>query len=144
VSKDKTEKKPAQGTKFYAVILQANGDFGVETFDALDALVSRIKALVDQDVSVFSFSGNLLPVSKPPFRHLLTPWGPKPLFDLQPSELEIDDTGYLGADPIHLADPPVLKQPRGSNLTDTDAPFFDDAEDQSVGVFDDVLPDPDS
>jgi hypothetical protein len=143
--KDKADKQPTKGTKFYAVILQASGDFGVETFDTLDALVNRIKALVNQDVSVFSFAGNLLPVSKPPFRHLLTPWGPKPLFDLQADELEIDDTGYLGIDPIHLADPPILKQPRhNSPVENADDMFFDDAEDQSVGVFDDVLPDPDS
>lgn len=143
--KDKTEKQPAKGTKFYAVILNANGDFGVETFDVLTALVSRIKTLVNQDVSVFSFSGHMLPVSKPPFRHLLTPWGPQPLFDLQADELEIDDTGYLGMDPIHLADPPALKQPRHNTATDSaDEMFFDDAEDQSIGVFDDVLPDPDS
>jgi hypothetical protein len=143
--KDKTDKQPAKGTKFYAVILHANGDFGVETFDALDNLVNRIKALVDKDVSVFSFSGHLLPVSKPPFRHLLTPWGPKPLFDLQPDELEIDDTGYLGADPIHLSDPPALKQPRAPGaIENADDMFFDDAEDQSIGAFDDVLPDPDN
>ena len=150
MSKDKTDKAAAAKpkppvTKFYAAILQANGDFGVESFDTLEALVNRIKALINQDVSVFSFSGQLLPVSKPPFRHLLTPWGPKPLFDLQSDELEIDDTGYLGADPIHLTDPPILKQPRNSVPDSDDAEmFFDDAEDQSIGVFDDVLPDPNS
>lgn len=143
--KDKTEKQPGKGTKFYAVILQANGDFGVETFDSLDPLVTRIKTLVNKDVSVFSFAGHLLPVSKPPFRHLLTPWGPKSLFDMQPEDLEIDDTGYLGIDPIHLTDPPQLKTPTGDkNFADDSAAFFDDSDDPGMGVFDNVLPDPDS
>ena len=147
MSKEKTdkEKQPTKGTKFYAAILHANGDFGVESFDALEQLVSRLKTLIDQDVSVFSFSGHMLPVSKPPFRHLLTPWGPKPLFDVQAEDLEIDDTGYLGIDPIHLSDAPTLKSPgQGREFSDSSDEFFDDSDDPGIGVFDSVLPDPDS
>jgi hypothetical protein len=147
MSKEKIEKEkqPGKGIKFYAAILHASGDFGVEAFDALEQLVSRLKTLIDQDVSVFSFSGQMLPVSKPPFRHLLTPWGPKPLFDVQAEDLEIDDTGYLGIDPIHLSDAPQLRSPNGGkDFSDSSDEFFDDSDEPGVGVFDNVLPDPDS
>jgi hypothetical protein len=82
-------------------------------------------------------------VSKPPFRHLLTPWGAKPLFDIPSDNFAVDDTGYLGIDPIHLADPPELKTPARQNDADQDE-FFDDKDDGGLGVFDNVLPDPDS
>lgn len=139
------EQQPAADTKFYAAILYHDGDYKVEPFDTLDLLVERLKSLIDQDASVFTFAGTQLRVSKPPFRHLLTPWGNKPLFDIAPDVLEADETGYLGCDPIHLADPPELKAPKQSQAFTQDSDeFFDDKEDGGLGVFDSVLPDPDS
>lgn len=130
--------------KFYAVVLHSDGRFSTEEFADSDLLAARLKKLIDQDVSVSCFQGARLPISKPPFRHLLTPWGAKPLFDV-PQELEPDDTGYLGVDPINLQDPPQLKMPPQSRAA-PGAPdeFFDDSDDKVLGVFDDVLPDPDS
>lgn len=149
MSKKKDENKtPAEApeTKFYLVILHPDGDLSLEEHDTLQELVGRIKALVNQDVSVFSFSGTQLRISKPPFRHLITPWGPQPLFELDDKNLEPDDTGYLGSDPIHLADPPVIKTPDASKaLTNSADDFFDDESDATgLGVFDSVLPDPDA
>ncbi len=140
------ETKETAESKFYAVVLQPDGEFKVEEYDDLPALVTRLKALVDRDVSVFSFSGVQLKISKPPFRHLLTPSGPQPLFDVNSDNLEPDDTGYLGVDPIHLANPPTLKSPDISKALsqDPDEFFDDDSGETGLGVFDSVLPDPDS
>jgi hypothetical protein len=129
--------------KFYAAVLHPDGDYRVEQFDSVDELVTRLKDLIDRDVSVFTFAGTQLRVSKPPFRHLLTPWGAKPLFDIPSDNFTVDDTGYLGLDPIHLADPPELKTPLREHNTEQDE-FFDDKDDGGLGVFDSVLPDPDS
>lgn len=136
--------QPPEGTKFYAAILYPDGEYKVEEFVDLAGLVSRMKELIDKDVSVFTFAGTQLKVSKPPFRHLLTPWGQQPLFAL-PQEMEPDETGYLGMDPIHLTDPPQLKVPKQKqSFADDSDEFFDDKEDNSLGVFDNILPDPDS
>jgi hypothetical protein len=139
---DKPDKQLKE-IKFYAAILYPDGEYKVEQFDTPDALANRLKSLVDKDVSVFNFAGVQLKVSRPPFRHLLTPWGAKPLFDSNTTELEPDDTGYLGADFIHLSDPPPLSVPKQNKAGGNDE-FFDDKEDAGMGVFDDILPDPDS
>lgn len=141
---DETDDTTETPDKFYAVVLHSDGRFATEEFDDVDALSARLKTLIDQDVSVSCFMGARLPLSKPPFRHLLTPWGPRPLFDV-PQTLEPDDTGYLGVDPINLQEPPQLKLPN-QKRPGTGAPdeFFDDSDDKVLGVFDDVLPDPDS
>lgn len=133
----------AQGP-FYAVILTSDGVFTTEEFETREALVVRLKQLIDQDVSVACFSGVRLAISKPPLRHLLTPWGNDPLFEL-PEELEPDETGYLGVDPIALQDPPSLKMPTQNRpAPGASDEFFDDSNDSALGVFDSVLPDPDS
>jgi hypothetical protein len=130
--------------KFYAAILHADGTYTVEEFIELAQLVARVTALIDHDVSVFSFAGTRLQISKPPFRHLLTPWGPQPLFAPPAENLEPDETGYLGLDPIHLEGPPEIKaaqSPKGNAQSDE---FFQDDDDNVLNVFDNALPDPDS
>lgn len=129
--------------KFYAVVLNAAGDYFVETFDTLDDLRARMAALVDSDVSAFSFVGQQLKVSKPPYRHLLTPWGDKPLFEI-PETLEPDESGYLGADPTHLEAPPEMPVQRRPGVAAGDDEFFPEDNDNAFNVFDRMLPDPDS
>lgn len=129
--------------KFYAVVLNAAGDYGVETFDTLEELRARMAALVNSDVSAFSFVGQQLKISKPPYRHLLTPWGDKPLFAI-PETLEPDESGYLGADPAHLESPPDLAVQRRPAAADSDEEFFPEDNDNAFNVFDRMLPDPDS
>jgi hypothetical protein len=129
---------------YYAVILSPEGDFNVEAFDTLEKLTARLKELVNKDVSVFSFAGVRLNISKPPFRHLLTPWGNMPLFDVATDALEPDETGYLGVDPIHLESPPEIKTPAAPKSSVNSGDFFSDEDDGSLNVFDSVLPDPDS
>ncbi|NBT75195.1 hypothetical protein EBZ80_18575 [bacterium] len=129
---------------YHAVVLRADGELGVESFDTRDELVARIKALVDHDVTVFSFAGIRLNISKPPFRHLLTPWGNLPLFDIPKESLEPDDTGYLGFDPIHLEAPPEIKTPGAQKSSVNTGDFFSDEDDNALNVFDNILPDPDS
>lgn len=129
--------------KFYAAILDIEGEYTVEEFDTLDALVARIKSLVNQDVSVFSFCGTQLKISKPPARHLMTPWGNKPLFDINDA-LEVDEKGYLGADPIYLHEPPQINVPASKQKQPENADDFFDDGDNVLGVFDSVLPDPDA
>jgi len=129
---------------YYAVILSPEGDFRVEEFDTLEKLSARLKELVNRDVSVFSFAGVRLNISKPPFRHLLTPWGNMPLFDISADSLEPDETGYLGVDPVHLESPPEIKTPSAPKSSVNSGDFFSDEDDGSLNVFDSVLPDPDS
>lgn len=145
---DDTSEKTDSGAEapghYYAAILTHDGEFKVEDFDSLAALVVRLKELVDKDVSVFSFAGVRLNISKPPFRHLLTPWGNLPLFDIQSDKLEPDDTGYLGVDPVHLEAPPEIKTPGAQKSSVNSGDFFSDEDDGALNVFDGVLPDPDS
>lgn len=129
--------------KFYAAILDVEGEYSVEEFETLDALVSRIKSLVNQDVSVFSFCGAQLKISKPPARHLMTPWGNKPLFDIN-ENLEVDEKGYLGSDPVYLQEPPQIRVPTTKQKQPENADDFFDDGDNVLGVFDSVLPDPDA
>lgn len=131
---------------YYAVVLHPDGVFGVEKFDDIDALTTRLKTLIDHDVSVACFEGARLPISKPPFRHLQTSDGKwLPLFDINAKNLEPDDTGYLGVDPIIMQAPPQIKLGKGVPVTqNTDDEFFDDTADNVLNVFDEILPDPDS
>lgn len=135
---------PELPVSYFAVVLHSDGAFVTEQFDSITALVSRLRELVNKDVSVSCFAGARLAISKPPLRYLMTPDGNHALFEM-PREPEPDDTGYLGVDPIHMGDPPQLKMPQGARPT-TGAPdeFFDDSNDNVMGVFDNVLPDPDS
>lgn len=144
MSTNEEKAQPPAGTKFYAAILHADGKYVVEEFDSQDALAARLRWLVDKDVSVFSFAGTQLKISKPPFRYLLTPWGNLPLFAQPTDTLEPDDTGYLGLDPIHLEDPPEIKMPAPPKAAHQSDEFFSDDGDNVLNVFDNVLPDPDS
>ena len=139
-----TPKTDAKPEHYYAVILTPEGDFKVEEFDTLDKLTARLKELVNRDVSVFSFAGVRLNISKPPFRHLLTPQGNLPLFDISADSLEPDETGYLGVDPVHLEAPPEIKTPSAPKSSVNSGDFFSDEDDGSLNVFNSVLPDPDS
>lgn len=131
-----------RANKFYAAVLQTTGEYVVHEFEQLSALVAFLRDLVDHDASVFCFSGVQLKISKPPFRYLITPDGPQPLFELPSSqELEADDTGYLGVDPVHFEDPPQIQSPRPVAANSDE--FFSD-DDDGVGIFDSALPDPDN
>lgn len=146
--KDEAPEAPAEESpkiSFYAAVLLSDGTFVAEEYPTLDALVVRLKQLIDEDVSVFVFQGGRLPISKGPLRHLLVPGGaPIPLYSV-PEELEPDDTGYLGVDPIHLGDPPQLRVPaQGRPTTSQQDEFFDGDGGNILGAFDSVLPDPDS
>ena len=135
--------QPVPDTIFGAVVLTSAGEFTTETFDTLDALVTRLIELVDKDVSVSCFAGQPLPISKPPFRHVLTPWGNKPLFVLPSAELEADDTGYLGVDPIHLAGPAQINV-RPAAQAQVEDEFFDDDSGSALDIFGGPLPDPEN
>lgn len=141
MSDDKQPPALPEPLKFFAAILHATGEYTCETYATLAELVQRVRALADKDVSVFTFAGEQLKISKPPFRHLLTPWGAQPLFEV-PEQFEPDESGYLGLDPILLSDPPEIKSPK-STARNSDE-FFDDDAAQELGVFDNALPDPDS
>jgi hypothetical protein len=130
-------------TNYYVVILHSDGALATEEFEALPDLVARLKALINTDVSVFAFSGTRLQISKPPYRYLLTPEANIALYDV-PEDLEPDDTGYLGVDPTYLETPPEIKAP---NVRTSSAPaneFFSDEDENTINVFDNILPDPDS
>jgi hypothetical protein len=75
---------------------------------------------------------------------LLTPWGNKPLFETD-LQLEVDEQGYLGDDPVYLHSPPQIQVPHhGPQRTPENADEFFDDGDNVMGVFDNVLPDPDN
>jgi hypothetical protein len=129
------------GLAWHVVILDTYGTFSTETYETADALALRLKDLVDRDVSVSCFCGARVQISKPPLRYLMTPQGNIPLFDEQP-DIEPDDTGYLGVDPKHLEDPPVLQPPRAA--TGTADEFFSDDDGDAINIFDSALPDSDA
>lgn len=126
--------------KHHAVILHADGTFTTEEFESADALASRLKALVNCDVSVSCFCGQRLFISKPPLRYLMATAGNIPLFDVD-TEVRPDDTGYLGVDPANLEEPPQLRVERSTPSSDD---FFNDDDEQSINIFDSAMPDPDS
>lgn len=151
MAKEKKETPPeaaeAVGAKisFHAAVLNHDGAYFTQEFATLDELVAYIKTRIDQDVSVFAFRGERLRVSKGPLRYLLVPGSdPIALYET-PEELEPDDTGYLGVDPINLSDPPQLRVPAaGRPTTAQQDEFFDSDSGNILGAFDDALPDPDS
>lgn len=124
------------------VILTPDGEFKTEVFATLDELTARLTELIDKDVSVSCFAGIPLPISKPPFRHLMTPHGNKPLFAAPTDELEADATGYLGVDPIHVFPPASIQAPVKARPAEDE--FFDDEVSDTIDVFNRMLPDPDS
>lgn len=128
--------------KYHAAVLAADGNLTTQSFDTLDELTAHLKTLVDRDVSVACFAGTRLGISKPPFRHLLTPWGPQPLFDAPTDNLEEDESGYLGLDPIHLEGPPTIST-RPAATTSQDE-FFSDEDENAIDIFNTTLPDPDA
>jgi hypothetical protein len=130
--------------RFYAAILTPEGSYTVQDFETLEELQTRIADLVDKDVTVFSFAGVQLKVSKPPFRHLLTPWGAKPLFTVPTENFEEDTTGYLGLDPVHFEAPPQVRVPTAKQSSAAGDEFFSDDGDNVTNIFDTILPDPDN
>jgi len=133
--------------KFYAAVLQADGEYKTHEFSALPELINFVRSLIDHDASVFCFAGTQLKISKPPLRYLLTPWGaPQPLFDVPTVEtLEADDTGYLGVDPVYLEEPPQIKTPaRKTSGPDAADEFFSDDDGDTDNIFSAILPDPDN
>lgn len=130
--------------RYYAAILTADGDYTVQDFDTLEALQARLIELIDRDVTVFSFAGVQLKVSKPPFRHLLTPWGAKPLFAAPTDNFEEDSSGYLGLDPVHLEAPPAVNVAPPRAPSGAGDEFFSDDSDSATNIFDTILPDPDN
>lgn len=127
---------------YHAVILQHDGNFVTETFATLPELATRLKTLIDKDVSVSCFKGTRLQISKPPYRYLITPDANIALWDV-PETIEPDDTGYLGVDPAHLEGPPQIAQPQADPDTQPDE-FFSDDTIEARNIFDDALPDPDT
>jgi hypothetical protein len=137
------EAAEAEKISFHAAVLNHDGTYFTQEFETLAELVAYLKARINQDVSVFAFRGARLKISKPPMRHLLVPGHePIPLFDA-PTDFEEDDTGYLGVDPINLEEPPQLKVPQSNRAPVNDDDMFDD-DSGALGVFDGVLPDPES
>lgn len=129
---------------YHAVILQADGTFTAEVFESAEALAARLKTLVNRDVSVACYRGQRLNVSKPPMRYLMTPTGNIPLFE-SATEIEPDDTGYLGVDPAHLEDPPQLGAAAAQKSgVDPDEFFSDDDAGDTIDIFNNALPDPDN
>jgi hypothetical protein len=144
MAKEKQEQPQLETIKFYAAVLGNDGSYATQEFDTLEELQAKLTELVDKDVSVFSFAGVQLKVSKPPFRHLLTPWGNKPLFAVPTDNLEPDDTGYLGLDPAHLEPPPQVKLPSAQRNSGAADEFFSDEAETVTNIFDTILPDPDN
>jgi hypothetical protein len=132
---------------FYAAVVHPTGEYRTHEFLTIVELSDFVRGLIDRDVSVFCFAGAQLKISKPPLRYLLTPWGPpQPLFEMpKVGELEEDDTGYLGIDPIHFEEPPQIKMPtRSAPQAPVADEFFADDDSGGLDIFDGILPDPDN
>lgn len=130
---------PQPSLQYHIVILESDGDMSKASFASRDELVTKLKTLVNSDVSVVCFRGEFLPISRPPLRYLMLPDGNIPLWD-EPENVE-EDVGvhYMGADPILLEPPSEIKTTR----TTQDDEFFSDAVADVGTIFDDPLPNPD-
>lgn len=138
---DENQPPTLSDIKYYAAVLTSTGALETRSFDTSEALASYLHELIDHDVSVACFAGTKLGISKPPFRHLITPWGSQPLFNQPPSELEEDASGYLGLDPVHLESPPTINvQPSQTAVAEDE--FFSDDNDDTLDIFNSTLPDP--
>jgi hypothetical protein len=129
--------------EFHAAILTADGEFATESFHTAQELAARLRELVDRDVSVSCFHGARLPISKPPYRYLMTKDANLPLW-AAPETIEPDDTGYLGVDPVHLEGPPQIQVAEVRTSPPQDDEFFSDQTSEIHNIFDDALPDPDA
>lgn len=102
-------------------------------FETIDQLIDAMNRLEKQQVYAFAFMGNYMPVSKPPFRYLITPMGPLPMFAPPSVEnLEVDDSAYFGdldesvlsqtiAEFEETQPPPVVNNNDDDDMADDDA-----------------------
>jgi hypothetical protein len=94
------------GQKYHIVVLPETEYPRLETFETVPEMIQRIQVLLGDEVSLFPFVGNFMPITKGPHRFLLTPYGPLPLFHIPtPEELEMEATGYVGPTPTEFAIP---------------------------------------
>jgi hypothetical protein len=106
----------------------------VERFSTVEALREAIMQLVDAEVYAVAFHGHHLPVTKKPWRYLLTPSGPVPLFDLPTTAaLEVDGSNYFGqSDNAHTASEELelFERERGARVVNNNYAEDDGADDE--------------
>jgi len=98
---------------FYLVILPEDDFPEIVQFDRVDDLLTRIKSLLDKEVSLFPFMGNHMPITAGANRFLITPYGALPLFDIpDPTTAAVAEHGYVGPPDPSLSIPKT-EQPEG-------------------------------
>jgi len=105
------DSQQVEGQQFHLVMLPEDGYPQLETFTSVDELIEKIRECFGQEISLFPFMGNYMPITKGPNRYLMTPFGNLPLFVIPDAdEVDIEEHGYVGPDPTTL-DPPEAARP---------------------------------
>jgi len=101
-----------EGQSFHLVKLPEDGYASIDTYESLDDLIAAIRDALGQEVSLFPFMGNYMPITKGPNRYLMTPFGNLPLFVIpDAAEVDVETHGYVGPDPTTLDPPEAPKAP---------------------------------
>jgi len=85
------------GYMFQLLIVPEDGYPSVEQFITIEELITRIKSLLKKSYYLFPGVGQLYSITKGPLRHLQTPVGAFPLFDIEaPHSSAASLTGWVG------------------------------------------------
>jgi hypothetical protein len=99
---------------FWLVVCHEGDRPEIRDFTDLDSLIAAIKSYDGQDVCVFPLLGFKMGISKPPMRHLITPFGHIPLFDLPDIDDLEEDDGFMGTRAVVQDIPAVAGEERGA------------------------------
>ncbi len=116
---------------YYVVVIPDTGDHTVMAFLTVQDAADYLKTTTVRDAKFRVFAGFRCPITMAPTRHLITPEGKFPLFDLIPED-EIDESGLLldQSPPALPAGPPVdLNAPEPETEDDDGDEDEDDDED---------------
>lgn len=119
--------------RYVLTLVPEDGVMRFEHIATEGELKFRVQQLLNsgEEVSISITFGHRLKISKPPLRHLVTPWGNIPLFDPLPEELTLEDDGYIGpryAVPDLMTTPPDADELEGDDAEEEEeaTPTVDD------------------
>ncbi len=125
---------------YLLTVVPEDGILRFENLATEDELKFRIRQLLDsgEEVAISVSVGYQLRISKPPLRHLVTPWGNLPLFDPLPPDLTLETDGYIGPRyeaPALMTDPPDTDDLTGDDEEDEEEEAAQPTVDETTNIF---------